>query len=247
MKDTEHPPIVSREEWLEARKALLAREKALTRQRDELNAARRELPWVRIDREYVFETSAGKKTLADLFEGRSQLIVQHFMFAPEWDEGCVGCSFVADHVDAAYQHLQHHDVTYVAVARAPLAKLEAYRRRMGWRFGFVSSLESDFNYDFHVSFTLDEIAKGRVYYNFEETEASIEELPGASVFYRDDDGSLYHTYSVYGRGNEEVLGAYMLLDITPGGRNENGPNFDLMDWVRRHDEYGTAQQTSCHA
>jgi predicted dithiol-disulfide oxidoreductase (DUF899 family) len=225
--------VVSEKEWTKARKALLAKEKALTRERDKLSAERRALPWVKVEKTYVFDTTEGKKTLGDLFEGRSQLIVQHFMFGPDWKQGCVGCSFGADHADAAYAHLKHHDVTYVAVARAPLAKLEAYRKRMGWQFKFVSSYGSDFNYDFHVSFTEAERAKGKVYYNFEMIEPEMDELPGGSVFYKDEDGTIYHTYSDYGRGGEEILGAYMLLDTTPKGRNESGP----MDWVRRHDEY----------
>jgi predicted dithiol-disulfide oxidoreductase (DUF899 family) len=230
--------IVSSDEWVVARKALLAKEKELTHARDALNAARRELPWVKVEKEYVFDTPQGKKTLADLFEGRSQLIVQHFMFGPDWEQGCVGCSFGADHVDAAYQHLRHHDVTYVAVGRAPIEKLEAYRKRMGWRFNFASSHGSDFNYDFHVSFTKDELATGKVYYNYEMTSEGYDELPGASVFYKDENGDLYHTYSSFGRGGEEVLGAYMLLDIAPKGRNESGP----MDWVHRHDEYEEASK-----
>ena len=228
--------IVTQDEWLAARKALLAKEKELTHARDALNAARLELPWVKLEKQYVFDTPRGKKTLAELFEGRSQLIVQHFMFGPDWEQGCVGCSFAADHVDAAYQHLKHHDVTYVAVGRAPIEKLEAYRKRMGWRFNFASSYSSDFNHDFHVSFTKDELAKGKVYYNYEMTAEGFDELPGASVFYKDENGDVYHTYSSFGRGGEEVLGAYMLLDATPKGRNESGP----MDWVRRHDEYEEA-------
>jgi predicted dithiol-disulfide oxidoreductase (DUF899 family) len=155
------------------------------------------------------------------------------MFHPDWDQGCIGCSFGADHADAAYMHLKHHDVTYVAVARAPLAKLEAYRKRMGWRFKLVSSYGSDFNYDYHVSFTKDDLTKGKVYYNYEMTEEGFDELPGDSVFYKDGNGDVFHTYSSYGRGGEEVLSTYMLLDVTPKGRNESGP----MDWVRRHDEY----------
>lgn len=245
MNIIEKPGIVSREEWIEARTALLDEEKALTRQRDKLNTLRRDLPWVRLDKTYEFDTPSGRKTLADLFEGHSQLIVQHFMFGPDWEAGCVGCSFAADHVDAAWMHLRHHDVTYVAIARAPVAKLQAYWKRMGWHFGFASSLNSDFNYDFHVSFTEQQMVSGRVYYNFEMTEASIEELPGASVFHRDADGVIYHTYSVYGRGDEEVLGTYMLLDITPNGRNETGPNYNLMDWVKRHDEYETGSNDRC--
>ncbi|HEX6120514.1 MAG TPA: thioredoxin family protein [Dongiaceae bacterium] len=229
---TQHK-VVSEAEWTEARKQLLAEEKALTRARDRVNEARRALPWVRVAKTYAFDTIDGKRTLADLFEGRSQLIVQHFMFGPDWEAGCPGCSFAADHVDAAYQHLKHHDVTYVAVSRAPLAKLLAYRKRMGWRFNWVSSLDSDFNFDFHVSFTEKQIAQGKAYYNFEMTENEMDELPGESVFCKDADGAIYHTYSEYGRGGEEVLSAYMLLDLTPKGRNESGP----MDWVRRRDEY----------
>lgn len=230
--------IVSQDEWLIARKALLAKEKELTRARDALNEARRQLPWVKVEKEYVFDTTEGRKTLAELFEGRSQLIVQHFMFGPDWEQGCVGCSFAADHADAAYQHLRHHDVSYVAVGRAPIEKLEAYRKRMGWRFPFASSYGSDFNYDFHVSFTKDELAKGKVYYNYEMTSEGYDELPGGSVFYKDENGDVYHTYSSFGRGGEEVLGAYMLLDIALKGRNESGP----MDWVRRHDEYEEASK-----
>ena len=225
--------IVSRDEWLEARKAHLAKEKELTRLRDALAEERRSLPWVRVDKDYGFDTPDGRKTLADLFDGRSQLIVQHFMFGPDWEQGCVGCSFEADHADAANMHLQHHDVTFVAVSRAPLSKLETYRRRMGWRFRWVSSLGSDFNYDYHVSATQADIAAGRVRYNFQKSKDPGEEMPGVSVFCRNDAGEIFHTYSSYGRGNEEVLSAYMFLDITPKGRNETGP----MSWVKRHDEY----------
>jgi predicted dithiol-disulfide oxidoreductase (DUF899 family) len=223
--------IVSQEEWLAARKAHLRIEKALTRMRDLVAAERRALPWVRVEKEYVFDGPDGKETLAELFDGRSQLIVQHFMFGPDWEEGCIGCSFAADHLDAAYMHLKHHDVTFVAISRAPLAKLEAYRKRMGWRFKWVSSYGSNFNYDYHVSFTEDELAKGKVYYNYAMTDQGFDELPGASVFYKDAAGDIFHTYSRFGRGGEEVLGAYMLLDITPKGRNETGPNYNLLDWV----------------
>lgn len=239
---------VSRDDWIAARKALMKKEKELTRLRDALSAERRALPWVKIDKTYVFETPGGKRTLAELFDGRSQLIVQHFMFAPDWEEGCVGCSFEADHVDAAWMHLQHHDVSYVAVARAPVDKLAAYWKRMGWRLPFASSAASDFNYDFHVSFTEEALANGRVTYNYDEIEPGITDLPGASVFFRDDGGTVFHTYSSFARGNEEVIGAYMLLDITPNGRNEAGPNRDLTDWVRRHDEYeDAAESASCCA
>lgn len=238
-------PVVSRAEWLAARTALLAREKECTRLRDRLAAERRALPWVKVDKAYVFEATDGRKTLADLFEGRSQLIVQHFMFAPDWEEGCVGCSFGADHADAAYMHLKHHDVTYVAVSRAPIAKLESYRKRMGWRFKWVSSAGSDFNFDFHVSFRPEDMATGKVYYNYEMIDAGIEDLHGASVFYKDPSGVIFHTYSQYGRGGEEALGAYMLLDITPNGRNENGPNYNLVDWVKRHDQYAAEPADAC--
>lgn len=240
-----HHSVTSREDWLAARKWLLAREKELTRLRDQISAERRRLPWVRIEKSYVFDTPDGRRTLADLFAGHSQLVVQHFMFAPDWDAGCVGCSFGADHVDGANQHLMHHDVTYVAVSRAPLDKIEAYRRRMGWRFPWVSSFGSDFNYDFQVSFTPEQMAAGQATYNFETSAAGMEELPGLSVFVKDEAGTVFHSYSSYGRGNEEVLGTYMLLDLTPKGRNETGPNFNLMDWVRRHDEYDTMPAPAC--
>ena len=193
-----------------------------------------------MEKEYVFDTPKGKQTLAELFDGRSQLVVNHFMLGPGWKEGCVGCSFGADHIEGALVHLEHHDVTVVVVSRAPLHAIEAYKKRMGWRFKWVSSYDSDFNYDYHVSFTKDDVTKGRVYYNFEMTEALIEELPGLSVFYQDAAGDIFHTYSSYARGAEELLGTYMVLDLTPKGRNETGPNYNLMDWVRRHDEYSEA-------
>jgi predicted dithiol-disulfide oxidoreductase (DUF899 family) len=246
-KTIELPKLVSRDEWLTARKELLKQEKELTRQRDALSAKRRELPWVRVEKEYVFDTPKGKQTLANLFDGRSQLVVNHFMLGPGWKEGCVGCSFGADHIEGALVHLEHHDVTVVVVSRAPLHEIEAYKKRMGWRFNWVSSYDSDFNYDYHVSFTKDDVTKGRVYYNFEMTEALIEELPGLSVFYKDAAGDIFHTYSSYARGAEELLGTYMVLDLTPKGRNETGPNHNLMDWVRRHDRYGDDKQESSSA
>jgi predicted dithiol-disulfide oxidoreductase (DUF899 family) len=231
---------VSREDWLLARCELLAKEKALTRQRDTVNAARRALPWVKVEKNYVFDTLQGKKALADLFDGRSQLIIYHFMWRSDLGNGCTGCSFLADHIDGANLHLAHHDVSFVVVSRAPLAALEAYRQRMGWRFSWVSSFGGDFNFDYHVSFTPQELAGGEVYYNYRMTKASIEELQGISVFYRSSQGEIFHTYSSYARGNEEVLGAYMYLDLTPLGRNENGPHYTLGDWVRPHDQYETA-------
>jgi predicted dithiol-disulfide oxidoreductase (DUF899 family) len=239
--------VVSQDEWIAARKALLAKEKELTRHRDRVMAERMRLPWVKVEKTYVFDTARGRRMLADLFDGRSQLIVQHFMFGPDWEAGCVGCSFSADHVDGAVRHLEHHDVTFVAVSRAPLAKLLAYRKRMGWRFEWVSSAGTDFNYDFHVSFTPEQRAKGCLHYNFEEIESTMDELPGYSAFYKDEDGCIYRTYSSYGRGNEEVIGAYMLLDMAPLGRNEKGPYGNLMDWVKRHDEYDAAAAKSCCA
>jgi predicted dithiol-disulfide oxidoreductase (DUF899 family) len=229
--------IVSRAEWLIARKQHLENEKALTRMRDKLSAERRALPWVRVDKEYAFDAPGGRETLADLFGGRSQLVVNHFMLGPDWEQGCVGCSFGADHLDAARIHLEHHDVAIVTVSRAPLARIEAYRKRMGWGFKWVSSFGSDFNYDYHVSFTPEDAARGKAYYNYETTDFASDELPGSSVFYRDEAGQIFHTYSSYGRGGEMVLAAYAVLDMTPKGRNETGPHHNLMDWVRRHDEY----------
>ena len=228
---TKHP-VVSRKEWLDARKRHLEHEKEMTRMRDRLAEERRSLPWVKVEKTYVFDTPDGRKTLSDLFDNRSQLIIHHFMFHPDWDAGCKTCSFDADHAEGALVHLENHDVSYVHVSRAPLEKIEAYKKRMGWTARWVSSFGSDFNYDYHVSFTLEELARGKVFYNYRLQEG-IEEVPGLSVFFKDEDGAVYHTYSSYARGNEEVLGAYMYLDITPKGRNET----QIMDWIRRHDEY----------
>jgi predicted dithiol-disulfide oxidoreductase (DUF899 family) len=230
--------IVSREDWIEARKKLLAEEKAHMRRGDEIAAARRALPWVRIDKTYVFETERGRKDLAELFDGRSQLITYHFMYQPGWEAGCKACSFLADHFDGANLHLAHHDVTLVAVSRAPLAESLPYKRRMNWRFEWVSSHGSDFNYDFHVSVREEEKASGRRYYNYRETDSSGGDAPGLSVFYRDEDGAVYHTYSAYARGLDGLIGAHQFLDMTPKGRNET----TIMDWVRRHDEYEAAAQ-----
>lgn len=225
-------PVVSRKEWLDARQRLLEREKEMTRMRDQLAEERRSLPWVRVEKTYVFDTPDGEKALPDLFENCSQLIVHHFMFHPEWNAGCKTCSFDADHAEGALVHLENHDVSYVHVSRAPLDKIDAYKKRMGWKARWVSSFNSDFNYDYQVSFTPEDLAAGNVFYNFRLQEG-IEEVPGLSVFFKDEDGAVYHTYSSYGRGNEEVLGTYMYLDITPKGRNE----IEIMDWIRRHDEY----------
>ena len=231
-------PIVSHDNWLAARKQLLAKEKELTRLRDQLAAERRALPWVKVENPYVFDGPGGKETLAELFAGRSQLIVKHFMLGPGWSEGCVGCSFELDHIDGILVHLEHRDVSYVAVSRAPLPEIEAFKQRMGWHIKWVSSADSDFNYDFHVSFKPEEIAKGEGYYNYQMRKIGIDELSGRSVFYKDENGDVFHTYSSYGRGGEDVLGTYRLLDLVPKGRDETGPNHNLSDWVRHHDRYG---------
>jgi predicted dithiol-disulfide oxidoreductase (DUF899 family) len=233
-------PIVSREEWVNARKELLKKEKEFTRLRDQLNAESRELPWVRVEKTYVFDGPNGKETLSDLFAGRSQLIVNHFMLGPGWEEGCVGCSFGADHNDGIIVHLEHHDVTFVAISRAPRPEIEAFKKRMGWRFKWVSSFGSDFNYDYHVSFTPEEIRKGKVYYNYDMREFQVEELAGTSMFYKDENGDIFHTYSAFARGSEMLGGVYGYLDHLPKGRNETGPNHNLSDWVRHHDRYGDA-------
>lgn len=221
----------SREEWLAARKALLAREKEHTRARDALNDARLALPWVKLEKRYEFETEEGPRSLADLFAGRRQLLVYHFMFAPGWNEGCKGCSFVADHLDGPLLHLPHHDVSVVMVARAKLAELLAYKRRMGWKMPWVSSYESDFNRDFGVSSEADGTWES---YNYAPArEGMPSELPGLSAFFRDETGQIFHTYSTFERGLEEFLSTYALLDRAPLGRNETG----TMSWVRHHDTY----------
>jgi predicted dithiol-disulfide oxidoreductase (DUF899 family) len=213
------------------------REKEFTRLRDQLSAERRDLPWVKVEKPYVFDGPKGKETLGDLFAGRSQLLIYHFMLGPEWEEGCKSCSFLADHIDGSVIHLAHRDVTFVVVSRAPLPKIEAFKKRMGWRFKWVSSYGSDFNSDYHVSFTKDDLAKGKTYYNYDLRESPSEgEAPGVSVFYKDATGDLFHTYSAYARGLDMLVGAYNYLDLAPKGRDEDGLPF-TMDWVRRHDEY----------
>jgi predicted dithiol-disulfide oxidoreductase (DUF899 family) len=234
-KQIENPRVVSRDEWLRARKELLEKEKQWTRQRDALSAQRRELPWVKVEKNYVFDGPEGKETLADLFDGRSQLIVYHFMLGPGWEEGCKSCSYLADHFDGANFHLPHRDVTFVVISRAPLAEIEPYQRRMGWRFKWLSSNGNDFNFDYHVSFTKEEEAKNKVYYNYRMGEFMSDELPGLSVFYKDEKGEVFHTYSAYARGLDPLVGAYNFLDLVPKGRDENPDS--TMDWVRRHDEY----------
>ncbi|MGA3309316.1 MAG: thioredoxin family protein [Xanthobacteraceae bacterium] len=228
--------IVSHDEWLAARKAHLADEKAFTRARDALSRKRRELPWEKVDKSYVFDGANGKETLADLFGGKSQLIVYHFMLGPDWKEGCPSCSLLADHFDGAVTHLAQRDVTFVVASRAPLPQIEAFKRRMGWHFKWVSSFGNDFNFDYHVSATPEEKAKGIANYNYEVTEFPSDERPGASVFYKNAAGDISHTYSSYGRGLDILIGTYNFLDLAPKGRDEEGLAYG-MAWVRHHDKY----------
>ena len=227
---------VSREEWIAARKQLLRKEKEFTRLRDQLSAERRALPWVKVEKSYVFDGPNGKETLGDLFAGRRQLIVQHLMFDPSWDVACKSCSFWADEFDAMTVHLAARDVTLVGVFLAPRAKLEAFAWRMGWKFKWLSSSGSDFNRDFHVTVTLEDQARGEFYYNYRMIKATGSEQPGISVFYRDDDRRVYHTYSCYSRGLDMMNATYQYLDLTPKGRDEDGLPFP-MQWVRLHDLY----------
>jgi predicted dithiol-disulfide oxidoreductase (DUF899 family) len=235
-RQIEHPRVVSQAEWLTARKELLKKEKELTRQKDAISAARRELPWVRVEKEYTFDAPNGKRTLADLFEGRSQLIVYHFMFGPDWQEGCPSCSLNMDHTDGAIVHLGQRDVSFAAISRAPIAKIEAFKKRMGWQFNWVSSDQNDFNRDYHVSFTKEELATGKVDYNYDLGSFPSEEAPGISVFYKDKNGEIFHTYSAYARGTESTMGTYNYLDLAPKGRDEDALPF-TMAWVRHHDRY----------
>src|SRR6267143_32790 len=227
MEDRE---IVSEADWLVARKDLLTREKEFSRQRDALSAARRSLPWVKIDKEYIFDGPEGKEALADLFDGRSQLIVYHFMLGPDWDEGCKSCSYLADHFDGANWHLPHRDVTLIAISRAALPKLEAYKKRLGWRFKWLSSHDNEFNFDYHVSFTKEEEKANKVYYNYGMGEFMSDELPGLSVFYKDENGDIFQSYPTYARRLDILVGAYNFLDLVPKGRDEDGLDF-TMDWV----------------
>ena len=233
------PPVVSQREWDAALAALSEREEAVSVAMHELAAARKHMPMVRVEHDYEFEGPDGRRSLAELFDGRSQLITYHFMLGPGWAAGCPGCSFLSDHFDGALPHLEHHDVTLTAVARAPLPEIEAYKERMGWQFPWVSSYGNDFNYDYHVSFRSEDLASGKVIYNFAEMPVPAgskeSELPGMSAFYKDDTGNVFHTYSSYARGPEEWIGTLMILDRAPKGRNEKR----TMDFVRRHDEYET--------
>jgi predicted dithiol-disulfide oxidoreductase (DUF899 family) len=227
--------VVSREEWLKARLALLAEEKALTRRRDELSRERRELPWERVDKNYVFEGPDGPVSLANLFAGRTQLVIYHFMLGPNWVEGCKSCSLLADHFDGATIHLAHRDTTLAVVSRAPMPQIQAFQKRMGWRFHWVSAFANQFNRDYGVQFTKEELA-GEVDYNYGKTRFGSEEAPGISVFYKDEAGDIFHTYSAYARGLDAFVGAYQFLDLVPKGRDEDGLAF-TMSWVRHHDKY----------
>lgn len=235
--------IVSRDVWAAARAELLQLEKEATRLRDKINAQRLELPWVEITENYFFDTPSGTRSLAELFEGRSQLVVYHFMFAPGWEAGCASCSFLADHLDGTLVHLNNHDVSLLVVSRAPIREIEAYRSRMGWRFPWVSSYRSSFNYDFGVSERLEGWQEGQDPNNADLTDLAGGEQHGISAFFKSGDGKVFHTYSSYDRGAEDWLGTFMILDRAPLGRNENG----VMNWVRRHDEYEQAAQAHCCA
>ena len=231
--------VVSHDEWIAARKSYLAEEKAFTRARDALAQKRRELPWEKVEKTYVFDGPNGKETLADLFGGKSQLIVYHFMLGPDWEQGCPSCSFLADHFDGAAIHLAQRDVSFVVISRAPYDQIEKFRRRMGWRFKWLSSFGSDFNHDYQVSASAEEKAAGKAFYNYEMTTFPSEERPGASAFYKNAAGEVFHTYSTYGRGLDTFIGAYHFLDIAPKGRDEAGLAWP-MAWVRHHDRYDGA-------
>ncbi|MDP9138989.1 MAG: thioredoxin family protein [Pseudomonadota bacterium] len=235
--------IVTRAEWLKARKAHLAKEKAHSRAHDQLMQERRALPWVRVEKEYAFDTVQGRRSLGQLFDGRSQLIVYHFMFGPGWMEGCSGCSFICDHIDGANLHLAHHDATVLAVSRAPLAEFLPFKRRMGWRFPWVSSHGGEFNHDFDAAFSPEQVKEGKPLYNFGTSPSLAEDLHGLSVFHKDGDSGIFHTYSTYARGGDILIGAHNFLDMTPKGRNEKG----TMDWVRLHDAYEDAEETDVRA
>jgi predicted dithiol-disulfide oxidoreductase (DUF899 family) len=237
-------PIVSPEEWLTARESLLQKEKELTRLRDDLSRQRRELPWEKVEKRYVFEGPNGKESLADLFDGRSQLIVYHFMFGPDWAEGCPSCSMAADHMDSSLAHLIQRDVTLLAISRAPLDKIQAFQKRMGWSFKWLSSYENDFNRDYRVSFTKEEMAPGAKPFNYGSSGFPSDEAPGVSVFTKDAKGEVFHTYSTYARGAEELLGVYRFLDFTPKGRDEDSLPFP-MAWVRHHDRYEASAAACC--
>lgn len=245
---TVSPTIVSKTEWLQARKALLEEEKALTRERDELARKRRQLPWVKVEQDYLFDGPNGTVRLSDLFDGRSQLVVYHFMFGPDWAQGCSSCSMVADSIDGGRAHLANRDTSLVMVSRAPIDKIEAFRKRMGWTSPWVSSHDNRFNFDFGVSFTAEQVASGEVPYNYGRVKFPKGEAPGVSVFYKNAEGSIFHTYSAYARGLESLLVPYALLDATPKGRDEETLSFP-MAWVRHHDRYPEPEKAAgcCHS
>lgn len=228
--------VVNRAEWIKARQALLNREKQFMQERDALSAARRQLPWIKVEKEYSFEGDKGKHSLADLFEGKSQLIVSHFMFGDDWDEGCPSCSFWADGFNGAVNHLRARDASFITVSTAPYASIAAYKTRMGWNFSWLSCQDNSFNQDYHVSFTKEEVDTGKIYYNYRESSHASRELPGVSVFVKDDKGEIYHTYSSYSRGLDNLNVTYQLLDLLPKGRDEDELDF-TMAWLRRHDQY----------
>jgi len=234
-KNMENHKIVSQEEWIRARRELLAKEKKLTRERDALSEERRNLPWVKIDKEYVFDSPNGKVTLKELFGDKNQLVVYHFMFGPGWEQGCPSCSMIADTFDGMRSHLSARDVSFVAISRAKLSEIEEFQKRMSWTFKWLSSFNNDFNYDFRVSFTKEELESGKVDYNYTLQEFS-DEAPGLSVFYKDPNGNIFHTYSTYGRGLDTLLHPYNYLDLVPKGRDEEGLAHS-MAWVRHHDRY----------
>jgi predicted dithiol-disulfide oxidoreductase (DUF899 family) len=231
----ENHKVVSHDEWLVARRQLLAEEKEFTLLRDRLSQQRRDLPWERVDKNYVFQGPGGRETLSQLFDGRHQLAVYHFMLASDWQEGCKSCSFWADNFNGIDTHLRQRDVSFLAISRAPLPKIDAFKKRMGWTFKWVSSFGNDFNYDYRVSFRSEQSSSGEIIYNYAPRKTTMEELPGISVFYKDEDGRIFHTYSCYARGLDMLNGAYHWLDLTPKGRDETGPH--KMAWVRLHDEY----------
>jgi len=245
MIESDNHACLPYDEWFEAHRRHLEKEKRFSRRRAELAAERRELPWLAIDKEYRFETEIGELSLADLFRGRSQLIIVHFMFAPGSDHRCTGCSFLADHIDASAMHLVHHDISLAVCSRAPLSEIMPFKERMGWNFDWVSSGDGDFNYDFRVSFTPEQIASGKAVFNYHERPVSNADRGGCSIFFRNGEGKVFHTFASRGRGGENLIGTYGYLDMMPKGRNEIGPYRTLADWVRLHDEYSDTSNSEC--
>ncbi len=237
VKSAKAHKVVSPKVWISARKALLVKEKKFTKLRDQLSRQRRDLPWEKVDKMYIFDGPNGRESLSDLFRGKHQLIVYHFMFSPDWEEGCKHCSFWADHYDPMVIHLGHRDVSFAVISRAPLEKINAFKNRMGWKFTWLSSDKTDFNYDFYASFTPDDIKRGSVFYNYVKSKMNMTDREGISVFYKDDAGAVYHTYSTYARGIDMVNTTYQFLDLVPKGRDEDKPNVP-QSWVRYHDRYG---------